>query len=167
MGEKQTNLLDAQKLLKNLRLTNTVISKQEATIKEVYRCKDEEAQKEHPWVVRMIEEMKTADPRFARYPYIEFRGAPHRSPKTNDSYHASVVLRKEFPGRGTGVTLHVFPNGNIQPSRQKYSGFQATAATAEELSKSNATAATATPQEIDKKDVKGGAAEPGKSSDDQ
>ncbi|KAG6057473.1 hypothetical protein E4U32_005105 [Claviceps aff. humidiphila group G2b] len=99
-------------------------------------CKDEEAQKEHPWVVRMIEEMKTADPRYARYPYIEFCGAPHRSPKTNDSYHASVVLRKESPGRGTGVTLH------------------ATAATAEELSKSNATAATATPQEIGKKDVK-------------
>ncbi|KAG5958520.1 hypothetical protein E4U57_001278 [Claviceps arundinis] len=77
-----------------------------------------------------------------------FNGAPHKSPKTNDSYHASVVLRKESAGRGTGVTLHIFPNGNIQPSRQKYSGFRATAATPEELGKS---------------DVKGGAGEPGKS----
>lgn len=32
-------------------------------------------------------------------------GAPHESPKTDDPYHASAVLRKESVGMETGVTL--------------------------------------------------------------
>ncbi|KAG6171222.1 hypothetical protein E4U27_007220 [Claviceps purpurea] len=36
IGEKQTNLLDTRKLLKNLKLSNTVISEQEASIKGLF-----------------------------------------------------------------------------------------------------------------------------------
>ncbi|CCE30542.1 uncharacterized protein CPUR_04390 [Claviceps purpurea 20.1] len=39
--------------------------------------------------------MKAADPKVAKFPYIKFRGAPHESPKTDEPYHASAVLRKE------------------------------------------------------------------------
>ncbi|KAG6176506.1 hypothetical protein E4U36_007937 [Claviceps purpurea] len=76
-------------------------------MKKQNNSEDEAAKQRHPLVVRMIDEMKAADPKVAKFPYIEFRGAPHESPKTDDPYHASAVLRKESVGMGTGVTLNL------------------------------------------------------------
>ncbi|KAG6181739.1 hypothetical protein E4U23_003730 [Claviceps purpurea] len=67
----------------------------------------------------MIDEMKAADPKVDKFPYIEFCGSPHEYPKTDDPYHVSVVLRKVSAGKGTGVTLHVYPDGTMEPSRKK------------------------------------------------
>ncbi|KAG6235067.1 hypothetical protein E4U48_005712 [Claviceps purpurea] len=97
------------------------------------KSEDGAAEQRYPWVPRMIEEMRKSDPKAAKFPHIEFRGAPHKSPKTDDSYHATVVLRKDATCRGTGMSLHVYPDGTIKPSRERYSEFKANAASAEEL----------------------------------
>ncbi|KAG6182379.1 hypothetical protein E4U36_003387 [Claviceps purpurea] len=100
--------------------------------------RDEEQRSEahlagNPWVDRMVGEMRNADPKAAKFPYIEHRGAPHSSPRTGDRYHATVVLRKDETCKGTGMSLHVYLDGTVKPSRKKYNIFQAGAASAEEM----------------------------------
>ncbi|KAG6091079.1 hypothetical protein E4U31_007402 [Claviceps sp. LM219 group G6] len=62
-----------------------------------------------PWVDRMVDEMRSADPKAARFPYTELRG--------------------------TGMSVHVFLDGTIKPSRKRYNVFTARAASADEMGK--------------------------------
>ncbi|KAG6076885.1 hypothetical protein E4U15_004919 [Claviceps sp. LM218 group G6] len=88
-----------------------------------------------PWVDRMVDEMRSADPKAARFPYTELRGPPRASSKTNEPYHATVVLRKDKTCRGTGMSVHVFLDGTIKPSRKRYNVFTARAASVDEMGK--------------------------------
>ncbi|KAF5599294.1 kinase domain-containing protein [Fusarium pseudoanthophilum] len=64
---------------------------------------------------------------------LGFSGSPHPTPSKNDPLHASVALRKKENLKGSGLSLHIYPNGTVVPSKEEFPVATMTAATAEEL----------------------------------
>ncbi|KAK1763215.1 hypothetical protein QBC33DRAFT_247854 [Phialemonium atrogriseum] len=71
-------------------------------------------------------------------PFMKFHGSPHATDKTKDPWHASAAFRRKEDFKGSGVSLHVYPDGTVMPSKAEFPRYQATAATVEEVGKDNA-----------------------------
>ncbi|KAI0805372.1 hypothetical protein GGR55DRAFT_681280 [Xylaria sp. FL0064] len=71
------------------------------------------------------------------YPELARRGTPHATKKTNDPFHASVVLRRDKNFKGTGLSVHIYPDGTVVPSKSEFPILQTTPATIEEVGEEN------------------------------
>ncbi|KAL2753057.1 hypothetical protein ACRALDRAFT_1065993 [Sodiomyces alcalophilus JCM 7366] len=97
--------------------------------------------KKLPWVSACVDEyvetLRQTRPDLARklekIPYARLNGSPHATPKTADPFHASVALRRGEDFKGSGLSLHVYPDGRVVPSKQDFPVIQTRPATAEEL----------------------------------
>ena len=65
----------------------------------------------------------------------EFRGDPYETPKTGDTYYASIALRKYENIKGSGVLLHMYPDGTIIASKLTFPDLKGNPATVDKLSK--------------------------------
>lgn len=65
-------------------------------------------------------------------------GSPHETNKTKDPWHAAAAFRKKEDFKGSGVSLHMYPDGTVVPSKSEFPVYQATAATAAEVGQENA-----------------------------
>ncbi|KAG6096597.1 hypothetical protein E4U30_001403 [Claviceps sp. LM220 group G6] len=86
-----------------------------------------------PWAPRMLNEFRSEVPKAAALPYTTFRGAAHENPKTGDPYHATARLTKDGSSKGSGMTVHIYPDGQVSQSRKDKEPFVAKAATIEEM----------------------------------
>ncbi|EFY87265.1 hypothetical protein MAC_06713 [Metarhizium acridum CQMa 102] len=92
-----------------------------------------------PWVRRIVDqyvayvEEHHSELKVHKTPYAKFHGDPHASPKTNDPFHASVAFRKKKDFKGSGFSLHVYPDGTVIASKSGFPSLQMPSATAEEL----------------------------------
>ncbi|KAG6023545.1 hypothetical protein E4U19_004265 [Claviceps sp. Clav32 group G5] len=86
-----------------------------------------------PWAPRMLNEFRSENPKAAALPYTTFRGAAHANPKTEDPYHATARLSKDESSKGSSMTVHIYPDGQVSQSRKKHQPFRTNAATIEEL----------------------------------
>ncbi|KAK2591558.1 hypothetical protein QQS21_010751 [Conoideocrella luteorostrata] len=92
-----------------------------------------------PWVQRIVEQyvayLERNHPELKVYkvPFAKLHGEPHASPKTNDPFHASVAFRKKEDFKGSGFSLHVYPDGTVVSSKSGFPSLQMPSATAEEL----------------------------------
>ena len=62
---------------------------------------------------------------------------PHPTVETNDPFHASVAFRRE-DFKGSGVTLHIYPDGTVVPSKKGFPTFKGEGATADEQGENDA-----------------------------
>ncbi|KAL1853635.1 hypothetical protein VTK73DRAFT_8915 [Phialemonium thermophilum] len=89
---------------------------------------------EEKWVKRIAEayvaHVKEESPKLSRklekLRYAKLHGAPHETPETGDPYHASVALRKRDDYKGSGLSLHIYPNGLVKPSKAEFPTIQIT-----------------------------------------
>ncbi|TWU70377.1 hypothetical protein ED733_000131 [Metarhizium rileyi] len=92
-----------------------------------------------PWVQRIVNqyvayvEEHHPELKVHKMPFAKIHGEPHASPKTNDPFHASVALRKKEDLKGSGFSLHVYPDGKVVASKSGFPSLQMLSATAEEL----------------------------------
>ncbi|UNI23792.1 hypothetical protein JDV02_009590 [Purpureocillium takamizusanense] len=84
-------------------------------------------EQEHPTLARQLE----------KTPFVKFHGSPHETDKTKDPWHASAAFRRKEDFKGSGVSLHVYPDGTVIPSKTEFPWYQATAATAEDVGEEN------------------------------
>lgn len=64
-------------------------------------------------------------------------GSPHASPKRNDPWHASVTLRRKDDFKGSGLSLHVYPDGTVVPSKPEFPVITLAPATRDEVGEEN------------------------------
>lgn len=64
---------------------------------------------------------------------VVLSGAPHATEQTGDLYHASAALRCNEDLKGSGLSLHVYPDGMVRPSKSNFPTLQVTPATKEQL----------------------------------
>jgi len=69
---------------------------------------------------------------------LGFSGSPHPTERTKDPLHASAQFRRGDDFKGSGLSLHLYPDGRVVPSRAEYPEFRGTPATVEDLGKENA-----------------------------
>ncbi|KID93619.1 protein kinase domain protein, partial [Metarhizium majus ARSEF 297] len=99
-----------------------------------------------PWAERELNEyvdyLEEEHPRLAnqleKTPFVKFHGSPHETNKTKDPWHAAAAFRKKEDFKGSGVSLHMYPDGTVVPSKSEFPVYQATAATAAEVGQENA-----------------------------
>ncbi|OIW34211.1 hypothetical protein CONLIGDRAFT_611478 [Coniochaeta ligniaria NRRL 30616] len=99
-----------------------------------------------PWAERcindysssLVEEFPDHARQLEKTPYAKFNGSPHATETTNDPWHASVTLRKKDDFKGSGLSLHVYPDGTVRPSKAEFPVIKVTPATKEELGEHDA-----------------------------
>ncbi|KID95431.1 hypothetical protein MAJ_08594, partial [Metarhizium majus ARSEF 297] len=69
-------------------------------------------------------------PKLKRIPYANFM-------TTKDPWHASVALRRKEDFKGSGLSLHLYPDGKVVPSKAEYPTIQLRPATREEVGEEN------------------------------
>ncbi|KAI0106947.1 hypothetical protein GGR51DRAFT_516868 [Nemania sp. FL0031] len=71
-----------------------------------------------------VSRVKTDSPKLSKklekLRYAKLHGAPHETPATGDPYHASVALRKRGDYKGSGLSLHIYPDGLVKPSKAEF-----------------------------------------------
>jgi hypothetical protein len=72
-----------------------------------------------------------------RLTFWVFSGSPHATANTNDPWHASVALRRKDDFKGSGLSLHVYPDGTVVPSKPEFPVVHLRPATKEEVGNEN------------------------------
>ncbi|KAG6203322.1 hypothetical protein E4U35_004456 [Claviceps purpurea] len=85
--------------------------------------------------LRWIVHVKKHNPEYNlnKLRHMKFHGRPHATPGKNEILHASAALRREDNFKGTGFSLHFYPNGLVTASKSGLQDVMVSAATVGEL----------------------------------